>query len=62
MNIGTIITLIVIALIWGWIFYEMRIAPEVDENDNIINTKNKEKKRQFDWVNSAFKEKKEDVE
>ena len=62
MSVGTIITLIVIALIWGWIFYEMRIAPEVDENDNIINTKNKEKKRQFDWVNSVFKDKKEDVE
>ena len=62
MSVGTIITLIVIALIWGWIFYEMRIAPEVDENGNIINTKNKEKKRQFDWVNSVFKEKKEDVE
>ena len=62
MSVGTIITLIVIALIWGWIFYEMRIAPEVDENDNIINTKDKEKKRKFDWVNSVFKEKKEDVE
>ena len=26
MSVGTIITLIVIALIWGWIFYEMRIV------------------------------------
>ena len=37
MSVGTIITLIVIALIWGWIFYEMRIAPEVDDEENIID-------------------------
>ena len=37
MNIGVIITIGIIAAIWGWIFYEMRIAPEVDENDNIVD-------------------------
>lgn len=37
MNIGVIITIGIIAVIWGWIFYEMRIAPEVDENDNIVD-------------------------
>ena len=62
MSVGTIMVIVIIIAVWGWIFYEMRIAPEVDENDNIINTKNKEKKRQFDWVNSVFKDKKEDVE
>jgi len=37
MSVGTIITLGIIVAIWGWIFYEMRIAPEVDENDNIVD-------------------------
>ena len=37
MNTGVIITIVIIVAIWGWIFYEMRIAPDVDENDNIID-------------------------
>ena len=57
MSVGTIITLIVIALIWGWIFYEMRIAPEVDENDNIID----HTFHGHNNVNSDFKDKKEDA-
>tara|TARA_Y100000385_G_scaffold191297_1_gene197800 strand:+ start:359 stop:505 length:147 start_codon:yes stop_codon:yes gene_type:complete len=44
MSVGTIITLGIIAVIWGWIFYEMRIAPELDENDNIIDKDNEERK------------------
>ena len=37
MNIGVIITIVIIAVIWGWIFYEMRIAPEVDDEGNIVD-------------------------
>ena len=37
MSTGAIITLIIIAAIWGWIFYEIRIAPEVDNEGNVIN-------------------------
>ncbi len=44
MTTGEIIVLVVFALIWGWIFYEMHIAPEVDENDNIIDKDNEERK------------------
>ena len=40
MNVGTIITLGIIAAIWGWIIYEIRIAPEVDEYGNVINRNN----------------------
>ena len=44
MSVGAIITIVIIAAIWGWIFYEMRIAPEVDENGNIIDKDNEERK------------------
>ena len=37
MSVGAIITIVIIAEIWGWIFYEMRIAPEVDDKENIID-------------------------
>jgi hypothetical protein len=37
MSVGTIITIVIIAAIWGWIFYEMRIAPEMDDEGNIID-------------------------
>jgi len=37
MSVGAIITIVIIAAIWGWIFYEMRIAPEVDDEGNIID-------------------------
>ncbi len=37
MSVGVIITIVIIAAIWGWIFYEMRIAPEVDNEGNIID-------------------------
>ncbi len=37
MSVGVIITIGIIAAIWGWIFYEMRIAPEVDDEGNIID-------------------------
>ena len=37
MSVGTIMVIVIIIAVWGWIFYEMRIAPEVDENDNIID-------------------------
>ena len=43
MSIGEIIVIIVFALIWGWIVYEMHIAPEVDENDNIIDNDDEER-------------------
>ncbi len=39
MSVGEIITIVIVALIWGWIFYEMRIAPEVDEDGNPIDKK-----------------------
>jgi len=32
---------ITLGVIWLWIFYEMKIAPEVDENGNIIPKKKK---------------------
>ena len=37
MSVGAIITIVIIAAIWGWVFYEMRIAPEVDDEENIID-------------------------
>ena len=58
MSVGTIMVIVIIAAIWGWIFYEMRIAPEVDENDNIID----HTFHGHNNVNSGFKDKKEDVE
>ena len=36
MDIGTIIVLIMFALVWLWIVYEMHMAPEVDDDGNII--------------------------
>tara|TARA_R110002074_G_scaffold260138_1_gene432553 strand:- start:671 stop:799 length:129 start_codon:yes stop_codon:yes gene_type:complete len=36
MSVGTIIKIGIVA-IWGWIFYEMSIAPEVDDEGNIID-------------------------
>ena len=36
MTIGTIIVLVIFALVWLWIVYEMYMAPEVDNNGNII--------------------------
>ena len=32
MTIGTIIVLVIFALVWLWIVYEMYMAPEVDNN------------------------------
>tara|TARA_B100002019_G_C21252595_1_gene592019 strand:+ start:1417 stop:1563 length:147 start_codon:yes stop_codon:yes gene_type:complete len=43
MSIGEIIVIVIFALIWGWIVYEMHIAPEVDENGNIINKDDEER-------------------
>jgi hypothetical protein len=43
MSVGTIITLGIIVAIWGWIFYEMRIAPEVDDEGNIIDKDNEKR-------------------
>jgi len=37
MNIGVIITIVIFAAIWGWIFYEMSIAPELDDEGNIVD-------------------------
>ena len=37
MSVGTIMVIVIIAAIWGWIFYETRIAPEVDDEENIID-------------------------
>ena len=34
MTIGEIVVIVVFALIWGWIVYEMHIAPEIND-DNI---------------------------
>ena len=45
MTTGEIIVLVVFALIWGWIVYEMHIAPEVDENENIIEKDNEKGKK-----------------
>ena len=36
MTIGTIIVLVIFSLVWLWIVYEMYMAPEVDNNGNII--------------------------
>ena len=36
MNIGTIIVLVIFALVWLWIVYEMYMAPEMDNYGNII--------------------------
>ena len=36
MDIGTIIVLVMFALVWLWIVYEMYMAPEVDDDGNII--------------------------
>ena len=38
-----IIVLVIFALLWVWIVYEMHIAPEVDENDNIIDNDDEER-------------------
>ena len=43
MSIGEIIVIVVFILIWGWIVYEMHIAPEVDENGNIVNKDDEER-------------------
>ena len=43
MSIGEIIVIVIFALIWGWIVYEMHIAPEVDENNNIIDNDDEER-------------------
>lgn len=37
MSVGTIMVIVIIAAVWGWIFYEMRIAPEMDDEGNIID-------------------------
>ena len=37
MSVGTIMVIVIIIAVWGWIFYEMRIAPEVDDEENIID-------------------------
>ena len=36
MTIKGIIVLIIFALLWVWTVYEMHVAPEVDDNGNII--------------------------
>ena len=36
MTIGTIIVLAIFSLVWLWIVYEMYMAPEVDNNGNVI--------------------------
>lgn len=41
MTTGEIIVIVVFALIWGWIVYELKIAPEVD--DNIIDNDDEER-------------------
>ncbi len=45
MSVGVIITIVIIAAIWGWIFYEMRIAPEVDDEGNIVDKDKDAKQR-----------------
>lgn len=40
MSVGTIMVIVIIAAVWGWIFYEMRIAPEVDKYGNVIDKNN----------------------
>ena len=36
-----IIVLVIFALLWVWTVYEMHVAPEVDDNGNIIKDKMK---------------------
>lgn len=43
MTAGEIVVIIMFALIWGWIIYEMHIAPEIDENGNIIDNDDEER-------------------
>ena len=43
MTAGEIVVIIMFALIWGWIIYEMHIAPGIDENDNIIDNDDEER-------------------
>ena len=35
MTIGTAIVIVFFALLWGWLIYEMHIAPELDDDGNI---------------------------
>tara|TARA_B100001093_G_scaffold491449_1_gene531502 strand:- start:407 stop:616 length:210 start_codon:yes stop_codon:yes gene_type:complete len=65
-TIEAVIVIGIFALVWGWIIYEMYHAPEMDNEGNIINkddryANDKKKERQFDWVDTVFKDKKEDV-
>ena len=35
MTIGTTLVIVFFALLWGWLIYEMHIAPELDDDGNI---------------------------
>ena len=35
MTIGTTLVIAFFALLWGWLIYEMHIAPELDDDGNI---------------------------
>ncbi len=37
------VVFITLGVIWLWIFYEIKIAPVVDENGNVITKKKKKK-------------------
>ena len=39
-TIEAVIVIGIFAVIWGWIIYEMHIAPEVDEYGNVIDRNN----------------------
>ena len=35
-TLEAIVVLAIFAIFWGWLFYEFHIAPEVDDNYNIV--------------------------
>ena len=39
-----LVVLGIFALVWGWIVYQIHIAPEVDDDGNVIDKKDEGKK------------------